>query len=440
MSLAQLLYRVAACAGLALSLLLAPVAAQGADTTMQTLLGSQGDALAAPVPPHDPAGTRHARRLRPARDARVPGSLGGQRRGPARRRFRPGPGRAARRGGSAVTALLETSGVSRTFDGLHAINDLPFTVNDRELRAVIGPSGVGRTTFIGLVTGRTRPDAGTIRCGELSRSLVGMSKARIAQAGVGRKFWKPTVFEGQTVAENLALALRSARGALAVLIRRAAPDIEAEPRRIGPLDDLDRRAGDLSHGQEQWLELGMLLAQKARPLLIDEPGAGMTLAEREKITAVLVEAAQKRAVVVIEHDMEFVRRLECRVTVPHEGGCWPKARPTTSAPTGGSSTSIRGGRRRMPEPLFRARCMNFDSSRSRILHGIDLDAPVGALICVTVPDIGCRPASALRSKVLPARSSPAPACCSSTSRPRGSSPASSIRSAPSSPACATGAA
>ncbi len=220
-----------------------------------------------------------------------------------------------------MSALLEVSGVSKTFDGFRAIDNLSFSINEPELRAIIGPNGAGKTTFMDLVTGKTRPDTGTIRYGELSRDLTRMSEAQIARAGIGRKFQKPTVFEDQSVGENLAMALRAARNPLTVLLRR--PDTEAGvmemAARVGLGGQLATKAGILSHGQKQWLEIGMLLAQEPRLLLVDEPAAGMTSAERERTTEMLVEAAKTHAVVVIEHDMEFVRRLNCRVTVLHEG-------------------------------------------------------------------------------------------------------------------------
>ena len=220
-----------------------------------------------------------------------------------------------------MSALLEVSGVSKTFDGFRAIDNLSFAIGEPELRAVIGPNGAGKTTFMDLVTGRTRPDTGTIRWGEASRDLTRMSESRIAREGIGRKFQKPTVFEDQSVWENLRLALKGPRGPLAVLTRRRdrAERIAELADRVGLADQLSRKAGELSHGQKQWLEIGMLLAQEPRLLLVDEPAAGMTHAEREKTTAMLVEAARTRAVVVVEHDMEFVRRLGCRVTVLHEG-------------------------------------------------------------------------------------------------------------------------
>ena len=174
-----------------------------------------------------------------------------------------------------------------------------------------------------IVTGKTRPDEGHVIWGERSISLLKMSEARIAQAGVGRKFQRPTVFEDQSVFDNLLLALKKARGPLSVLFyRRTESDcdkVRLLALEIGLADQLDRKSGELSHGQKQWLEIGMLLAQEPKLLLVDEPAAGMTPEEREHTTDILVRAAKTRAVVVVEHDMEFVRRLNCRVTVLHEG-------------------------------------------------------------------------------------------------------------------------
>jgi urea transport system ATP-binding protein len=215
------------------------------------------------------------------------------------------------------------SGVSVSFDGFRAINNLSFQIGSAELRAVIGPNGAGKTTFMDIVTGKTRPDSGRILWGEKGVSLIGMTEANIAQAGIGRKFQKPTVFEDQTVQENLLMALRKSRGPLSVLFYKPSrgdlDQVEKFAQTIGLQDALMRVSGELSHGQKQWLEIGMLLAQDPRLLLVDEPAAGMTPAEREKTTAILVEAAKTRAVVVVEHDMEFVRRLNCKVTVLHEG-------------------------------------------------------------------------------------------------------------------------
>ncbi|MFN6977050.1 MAG: urea ABC transporter ATP-binding protein UrtD [Gemmobacter sp.] len=222
-----------------------------------------------------------------------------------------------------MISLLEVSGVSVSFDGFRAINNLSFRIGPAELRAIIGPNGAGKTTFMDIVTGKTRPDTGTVTFGEKRTNLLRLSEAAIARAGVGRKFQRPTVFEDQSVFDNLAMALRNPRGPFAVLFYRLTPAdrdrVQALATEIGLADALPRKAGELSHGQKQWLEIGMLLAQEPRLLLVDEPAAGMTLTEREHTTALLVEAAKTRAVVVVEHDMDFVRRLGCKVTVLHEG-------------------------------------------------------------------------------------------------------------------------
>ncbi|RED18378.1 urea ABC transporter ATP-binding protein UrtD [Pontivivens insulae] len=222
-----------------------------------------------------------------------------------------------------MSTLLEVSGVSVTFDGYRAINNLSFAIGEPEMRAIIGPNGAGKTTFMDIVTGKTRPDEGQVIWGEKNESLLRKSEAQIVQAGIGRKFQRPTVFEEQTVYDNLQVALRKDRGPLAVLLDRPTKAdrdrIEELAGEIGLSDHLDTIAGTISHGQKQWLEIGMLLAQEPRLLLVDEPAAGMTKEERDHTTDLLKEAAKTRAVVVVEHDMEFVRRLDCKVTVLHEG-------------------------------------------------------------------------------------------------------------------------
>ena len=222
-----------------------------------------------------------------------------------------------------MNTLLEVSGVSVSFDGFKAINNLSIQIGEPELRAVIGPNGAGKTTFMDILTGKTKPDEGRVIWGERSVSLLGMNESQIAQEGIGRKFQKPTVFEAQTVRENIAMALKNPRRPFDLLFKRRADDAEARVRsisdEIGLSDALDQTSGALSHGQKQWLEIGMLLAQDPRLLLVDEPAAGMSPAEREHTTDLLVRAAKTRAVVVVEHDMEFVRRLNCKVTVLHQG-------------------------------------------------------------------------------------------------------------------------
>lgn len=222
-----------------------------------------------------------------------------------------------------MSTLLEVSGVSVSFDGFKAINNLTFQIAEAEMRAVIGPNGAGKTTFMDIITGKTKADSGSVLWGEKSLSLLSLSESRIAQEGIGRKFQRPTVFEDQTVADNLMLALKKDRSPFSVL--RFRPSAEDQDKvaelaeQIGLISALNRKSGELSHGQKQWLEIGMLLAQDPRLLLVDEPAAGMTPSEREHTTELLVDAAKTRAVVVVEHDMEFVRRLGCKVTVLHEG-------------------------------------------------------------------------------------------------------------------------
>jgi urea transport system ATP-binding protein len=222
-----------------------------------------------------------------------------------------------------VNTLLEVSGVSVSFDGFKAINNLSMQIGEPELRAIIGPNGAGKTTFMDIVTGKTKPDEGRVIWGKKSISLLDMSESQIAQAGIGRKFQKPTVFESQSVRENITMSLKNPRRPFDLLFSRAAADTEGRVRgvsdEIGLTDVLDQNSGALSHGQKQWLEIGMLLAQDPRLLLVDEPAAGMSLEEREHTTELLVRAAKTRAILVVEHDMDFVRRLNCRVTVLHQG-------------------------------------------------------------------------------------------------------------------------
>ena len=179
-----------------------------------------------------------------------------------------------------MSMLLEVSGVSVTFDGFRAINNLSINFAKTELRAIIGPNGAGKTTFMDIVTGKTKPDEGRVIWGDKNISLLGMSESQIAMEGIGRKFQKPTVFEAQTVRQNLAMALKMPRGPFAVLMHKKTAAngerIEAVAEQIGLTDSLTRIAGEVSHGQKQWLEIGMLLAQEPRLMLVDEPAAGMT--------------------------------------------------------------------------------------------------------------------------------------------------------------------
>ena len=220
--------------------------------------------------------------------------------------------------------LLEVAGISVSFDGFKAINNLSFSIGDIDLRAIIGPNGAGKTTFMDIVTGKTKPDQGDVLWGDKSVSLLKKTEAEIAELGIGRKFQKPTVFENQSVSENLLMALKKERGPLATIIYRETLEdksrIDEMAGTVNLTDNMKREAGELSHGQKQWLEIGMLLLQDPKLLLIDEPAAGMTLRERDDTVDLLKSLGKQRAVVVVEHDMKFIRNLGCRVTVLHEGG------------------------------------------------------------------------------------------------------------------------
>ena len=223
-----------------------------------------------------------------------------------------------------MSVLLEVNGISVSFDGFKAINNLSFSISNRELRAIIGPNGAGKTTFMDIVTGKTKPDEGTVLWGEKNLSLLRMSEAQIVEAGISRKFQKPTLIETQTVFENLLLSLKKSRNPLSTLFYKLSIADEKEiniiANEVNLTESLSVLACQLSHGQKQWLEIGMLLAQKPDLLLIDEPAAGMTAPERKKTVELLKRLSQNQSVIVVEHDMEFVKSLECRVTVLHDGG------------------------------------------------------------------------------------------------------------------------
>jgi urea transport system ATP-binding protein len=218
--------------------------------------------------------------------------------------------------------ILYLDGVSVSFDGFRVLNDLSLYVLAGGLRAIIGPNGAGKTTMMDVITGKTKPDAGEIYF-DGTIDLIALDETHIANLGIGRKFQKPTVFENHTVFENLELALKGGRDAFASLFFRLGAEqrirIEEVLETVALADQRFRVAGDLSHGQKQWLEIGMLLMQDPELMLIDEPVAGMTDAETEETASLLKEIAKTRSVVVVEHDMDFVRALDCRVTVMHEG-------------------------------------------------------------------------------------------------------------------------
>jgi urea transport system ATP-binding protein len=222
----------------------------------------------------------------------------------------------------STSALLYLSGVTVSFDGFKALNNLSLLVEPGEMRAIIGPNGAGKTTMMDVVTGKTRPDEGEVVF-DGKADLTKLDEADIATLGIGRKFQKPTVFENHTVRDNLVLALAGLRSWYKLLL--AAPT-KAENERLDEILSIIRMeaqqhmlAARLSHGQKQWLEIGMLLAQDPKLLLVDEPVAGMTDVETETTAQVLREINKTHSVVVVEHDMSFVRALGVKVTVLHEG-------------------------------------------------------------------------------------------------------------------------
>jgi urea transport system ATP-binding protein len=222
----------------------------------------------------------------------------------------------------STSALLYLSGVTVSFDGFKALNNLSLLVEPGEMRAIIGPNGAGKTTMMDVITGKTRPDEGEVVF-DGQADLTKLDEADIATLGIGRKFQKPTVFENHTVRDNLLLALAGIRSWYRLFT--AAPTMAESDRldeilaiiRMGPEQHM--LAARLSHGQKQWLEIGMLLAQNPKLLLVDEPVAGMTDVETETTAQVLREVNKSHSVVVVEHDMSFVRALGVKVTVLHEG-------------------------------------------------------------------------------------------------------------------------
>lgn len=218
--------------------------------------------------------------------------------------------------------ILYMEDVSVSFDGFKAINNLNLYIDDGELRCIIGPNGAGKTTMMDIITGKTRPDQGTVYFGQ-HINLLDMNEPEIANAGIGRKFQKPTVFENHTVFENLELAMAENKGVwftlFASLNGEQRDQIEEVGVKIGLANQMHQRAGSLSHGQKQWLEIGMLLMQRPRLLLVDEPVAGMTHQEMDKTGELLTSLAGEHSVVVVEHDMDFVRSIARKVTVLHQG-------------------------------------------------------------------------------------------------------------------------
>jgi len=225
--------------------------------------------------------------------------------------------------GELSASLLYLDGVTVSFDGFRALNELSLTVEPQGMRAIIGPNGAGKTTMMDVVTGKVRPDKGEVYFMQGQVDLTRLDEAAIASLGIGRKFQKPTVFENHTVWTNLELALQAPRGAFATLRHRGAA---AERARIDAILETirltarrDDIAARLSHGQKQWLEIGMLLVQEPELILLDEPVAGMTDAETAHTAELILELEGSHSIVVVEHDMDFVGQIARKVTVLHEG-------------------------------------------------------------------------------------------------------------------------
>jgi urea transport system ATP-binding protein len=218
--------------------------------------------------------------------------------------------------------ILSMEDVNKTFDGFKAISNLTFYMDEGELRVIIGPNGAGKSTMLDLITGRTRPDSGKIEY-DLNTDLTRLNEYQINRLGIGRKFQTPSVYIDHTVFENVMLSLKGPRGVFAALFHRTTPDerdrIEEVLKTVGLSDRAQAKAGLLSHGQKQWLEIGMLIAQDPKLLLVDEPAAGMTDEETHKTGELLMRLEGKHSIVVIEHDMTFVRQIARKVTVLHQG-------------------------------------------------------------------------------------------------------------------------
>ncbi|HVZ70771.1 MAG TPA: urea ABC transporter ATP-binding protein UrtD [Polyangia bacterium] len=219
--------------------------------------------------------------------------------------------------------MLWAENLTVSFDGFKALNDVTLLLEKGELRCIIGPNGAGKTTLMDVITGKTRPTEGKVFLESRVNDLTSLSECRIAEMGIGRKFQRPTVFQGHTVYENCELALRGNKGVFHTLFARLAKGqkdrIEEVLEIIGLSDARNRLAGLLAHGQKQWLEIGMLLCQDPKVLFIDEPVAGMTQPEMERTAELFRSLAGRHTVVVVEHDMEFVRSIARKVTVLHEG-------------------------------------------------------------------------------------------------------------------------
>jgi urea transport system ATP-binding protein len=296
-----------------------PAQAEDADTDDATLDRPSGERIAEAQAIEEEA---------PREEEKKPAD--GRPSGPVRRRFSLAPKLVAEERYNAIRqqrakALLAVDNVTVSFDGFRALDQLTLILDEGELRCIIGPNGAGKTTLQDVISGKTRPDEGSVFMldNDDRRDLTHLSEHEVAALGIGRKFQRPTVFHGHTVTENIEMALSGSRGLWhALFSMRSKADqerIDEVLETIGLSERREAQAGLLSHGQKQWLEIGMLLAQSPKVLLVDEPVAGMTHQEIERTATLLQSLAGKHTVVVVEHDMDFVRSIARTVTVLHEG-------------------------------------------------------------------------------------------------------------------------
>ncbi len=219
------------------------------------------------------------------------------------------------------TYLLAVEGLTVSFDGFKAMTDMSFYVDKNEVRAIIGPNGAGKTTLLDMITGKTKPDSGHVRFKD--QEMIGLAEHQVVRKGIGRKFQRPSVHEALTVFENLELSYPDGHGWVRAWMFRRTDEVKKRVLEIAETiflaDKLDTLAAELSHGQKQWLEIGSLLMQDPELMLLDEPVAGMSVHEREQTAALINKLCENRAVVVVEHDMEFVKKIAHKVTVLHQG-------------------------------------------------------------------------------------------------------------------------
>jgi len=304
--------------------------------------------------------------------------------------------------------LLALENVSVSFDGFKAVNALNLYVDKGELRVIIGPNGAGKTTVLDLICGRTRVSDGSIKF--KNQEITGRKEQEIVRLGIGRKFQTPTIYEDLTVFENLELSLPRGRNVAGALFWKRTEEVREQVKDVAAMiflqDHLDRLAETLSHGQKQWLEIGMLLIQDPELLMLDEPVAGMSVSERAKTAELLKQIIKNRSVIVIEHDMKFVRASRTASPFCTKARCWPKATCSRCRRTRGSRKSISVIKE---QKMFEVRNLSAAYGQSQALHGIDLSVGRGEIVAL-VGRNGMGKSTLMKSLigVMPARSGQIP--------------------------------